>query len=139
MSVLDEVVAAAEPSLRRHAVADPGPGRFEDLVADSDRLFVLESVYEGYLMHYDAPRAFERMDADLRLLAGDSLYALGLARLAAGGDLAAVSELGDLISLSAQAHAQGRPEIVEELWAASARSLAGEPGGGARAAVAGRL
>lgn len=139
MSVLADVAAAAEPSLRRHAVADPGPGHFEDLVADPDRLFVMETVYEGYLMHYDAPRAFERMDSDLRLLAGDSLYALGLARLAAGGDLEAVAELGDLISLSAQAHAQERPEVVDELWAASARSLAGEPGGAAAAAAAAGL
>ena len=53
--------------------------------ADADRLFVLEAVYEGYLMHYGEPRAFAGMDADLRLLAGDALYALGLSRLAATG------------------------------------------------------
>ena len=41
------------------------------------------------------------MDADLRLLAGDALYALGLSRLAEAGDLEAVAELADLISLSA--------------------------------------
>ena len=41
-------------------------------------------------------------DADLALLAGDYLYALGLERLAALGDLEAVRELSDLISLSAQ-------------------------------------
>ena len=49
------------------------------------RRFVLEAVYEGYLMHYGSPRAFAGMDDDLRLLAGDALYALGLARLAAAG------------------------------------------------------
>ena len=48
---------------------------------------MLEAVYEGYLMHYGTPRAFTGMDDDLRLLAGDALYALGLARLAADGDV----------------------------------------------------
>ena len=70
---------------------------------------MLEAVYEGYLMHYGEPRAFAGMDEDLRLLAGDALYALGLARLAEAGDLEAVAELSDLISRSAQAHAEGGP------------------------------
>lgn len=129
MSVLAQVAAAAGPSLAGHAVPDPGPGRFADLVADHDRLFVLEAVYEGYLLHYGSPRAFAGMDEDLRLLAGDSLYALGLSRLAEAGDLEAVAELSDLISSSARAHAEGRPEQAEELWASSARSLGGRAGG----------
>lgn len=137
MTVMDEVVAAVEPSLAGYARPDPGPARFEGLVEDPDRLFVLEAVYEGYLLHYASSRAFERMDADLRLLAGDSLYALGLARLAAIGDLEAVVELTDLISLSARAHAQGPPEAVEQLWPASAAMLsaAGGPGAAATAAI----
>ena len=49
------------------------------------------------------------MDDDLRLLAGDALYALGLTRLAETGDLEAVAELADLISLCAQAQAESRP------------------------------
>ena len=49
--------------------------------------FVLEAVREGYELHYGAPRAFAGMDDDLRLLAGDALYALGLSRLAETGDL----------------------------------------------------
>ena len=53
------------------------------------------------------------MDDDLRLLAGDALYALGLSRLADSGDLAAVAELADLISLTARAQAEGRPEDAE--------------------------
>ena len=36
-------------------------------------------------MHYGTPRAFAGMDDDLRLLAGDALYALGLERLSAAG------------------------------------------------------
>ena len=133
MSALAEVLRAVEPSLARHVVADPGPDRFASLVGDGDRLFVLEAVYEGYLMHYGTPRAFTGMDPDLCLLAGDALYALGLARLAERGDLEAVVELSDLISLTARAHAEGRPQQADELWLASVRALSGEGGPGARA------
>ena len=101
------------------------------VVADPGRLFVLEATYEGYLMHYGEPRAYAGMDADLRLLAGDALYALGLSRLAEAGDLEAVAELADLISLTARAHAEGRPGLAEDLWAASAERLAGRAEGGA--------
>jgi hypothetical protein len=123
VSLLAAVVEAA-PALSDHAVADPGPGRFEELDTDPERRFVLEAVREGYLMHYGEPRAYAGMEEDLRLLAGDALYALGLSRLAEAGDLEAVAELSDLISGSAQAHAEGRPEAAEELWLRSAERLA---------------
>jgi hypothetical protein len=138
MSILSEVVESADPSLARHAVADPGPGHFEQVV-EGQRAFVLEAVYEGYLMHYESPRAFRGMDEDLRLLAGDTLYALGLSRLAESGDLEAVAELSDLISLCAQAQAAGLPELAEELWRASARALSGAGGPGARETARDRL
>jgi hypothetical protein len=125
MSTLAEIIEAADPALAPYAVADPGPARFGGL--DGTRGFVLEAVYEGYLMHYGEPRAFTGMDEDLRLLAGDALYALGLSRLAEAGDLEAVAALSDLISRSAQAHAEGRPEEAEALWEASAQSLASAP------------
>src|SRR4051794_5285000 len=105
MSALAEVAAEVEPSLRSYAVPELPPGRFE-----GPRAFALEAVYEGFLLHYGTPRAFAGMDADLRLLAGDTLYALGLDRLARAGDVEAVAELGDLISLCAQVQAEGRPE-----------------------------
>jgi hypothetical protein len=124
VSLLAEVVAAADPALARHAVAEPGPGRFEGLDATPERRFVLEAVREGYLMHYGEPRAYAGMEEDLRLLAGDALYALGLSRLAEAGDLEAVAELSDLISGSAQAHAESRPEAAEALWVRSAERLA---------------
>ena len=130
--MLAEVVRALAPSLARHAAPEPGPARFAALVEDPDRLFVLEAVYEGYLMHYGTPRAFTGMDDDLRLLAGDALYALGLSRLAEAGDLKAVAELSDLISLTAAAHAEGNRALAEELWAASARALSARGGKGAR-------
>jgi hypothetical protein len=122
VSVLREIAAAAGPALAPHAVSDPDPPRFAGELGD--RLFVLEAVYEGYLLHYGEPRLFAGMDVDLRLLAGDALYALGLARLAESGDLAAVAELSDLITRSAKAHAEGRGVEVESLWDASADLLA---------------
>jgi hypothetical protein len=100
---------------------------------------VLEAVYEAYLLHYGEPRAFVGMDADLRLLAGDALYAQGLARLAERGDTEAVSELADLISLCAWAESAGRRDVIDALWDASARRLLGGSGPGARAEVAERL
>jgi len=132
LSVLNEIVAAVDPSLAAHAVDPPARGRFEGNLCDPERLFVLEVVYEGYLMHYGTPRAFARMDDDLRLLAGDALYALGLERLATAGDVEAVAELSDLISLSAQAQAEGRVPLADALWEASARALSSSGGAGAR-------
>jgi hypothetical protein len=125
MSTLAEVVAAADPALAPYAVAEPGPGRFDDI--DGIRGFVLEAVYEGYLLHYGEPRAFAGMDADLRLLAGDALYALGLSRLAESGDLEAVAVLSDLISDTAKAQAEGRSGDAEALWESSSGSLASSP------------
>jgi hypothetical protein len=122
VSVLREVAVAAGSALAPYAVAEPGPPRFDGAIGQ--RHFVLEAVYEGYLLHYGDPRLFDGMDGDLRLLAGDALYALGLARLAEAGDLRAVAELSDLISRSAQAHAEGRGEAVEALWDSAARVLA---------------
>jgi hypothetical protein len=123
MSTLSDLTAAVDESLRRHAVADPPAGELAPLVPDAVRGFVLEAVREGYLLHYDEPRAFAGMDPDLRLLAGDSLYALGLARLAETGDLAAVAELADLISACARAESEGRRDGIPELWQATAKAL----------------
>ncbi len=118
--VLSRLAQAADPALQPYAVPDSGPGRY----GDSERGFVLEAVREGYELHYGDPRAFQGMDDDLRLLAGDALYALGLARLADAGDLEAVAELADLISACAQAHAEDRPERAEQRWSAAAHKLA---------------
>jgi hypothetical protein len=119
--MLEEATAAADPALAPYAVSDPGPGRFDEV--GGMRGFVLEAVYEGYLMHYGRPRAFAGMDPDLRLLAGDALYALGLSRLAYAGDIEAVAVLSDLISGSAQAHAEDRPEDADALWQSSSDRL----------------
>lgn len=89
--------------------------------------FVVEAVREGYLLHYGEPRLLRGHDADLALLAGDYLYALGIERLAALGDADAVRELADLISISAQLHAEGRDDSIEELWRASTAAVGEGP------------
>ncbi len=84
---------------------------------------LVEAIYEGYLLHYGAPRVLASSDADLGLLAGDELYAIGLARLVALGDTVAVAELADTITLSAVAHAGGSPELAAAIWEAGARAV----------------
>ena len=138
MSNLDDVIAAAGQDLAAHANPQPAPDRFASERRDS-RAYVLEAVYEGYLLHYGEPRAFVGMDSDLRLLAGDALYAQGLAKLAEVGDMEAVSELADLISLCAWAESAGRRDVVKALWDASTRRLLSGTGEGARAEVVDRL
>jgi hypothetical protein len=76
---------------------------------------LVEAIREGYLLHYETPRLIVGADGDLRLLAGDYLYALGLEKLAARGDLDAVQELADLISLSAQVHAENGESTPDRL------------------------
>ncbi len=68
------------------------------VAAPGEYALVVEAVREGYLLHYGEPRVLAGHDADLGLLAGDYLYALGIERLAALGDALAVHELADLIS-----------------------------------------
>jgi hypothetical protein len=84
---------------------------------------LLEMIREGSLLHYGQPRVLRPVDPDLALLLGDQLYALGLSRLAALGDIEAVAELGDLISLIAQAHAAGDVELAESAWSAGAVAI----------------
>ena len=45
----------------------------------------VETIYEGYLLHYGRPRLFAPPDEDVALLLGDYLYAHGLVRIAATG------------------------------------------------------
>ena len=50
----------------------------------------IETIYEGYLLHYGRPRLFEPEDGDTALLLGDYLYAHGLVRIEQVGSVAAV-------------------------------------------------
>ena len=104
----------------RGAPLEPGP---REEVA-----LVLEAVREGWLLHAGEPRIVATDDPDLALLAGDRLYALGLERLAALGDLDAVAELADVISVCARSHAEGRPELASSAWNEGRRALHREPG-----------
>jgi hypothetical protein len=119
----------AEPALG--ALAAAGPRAAE---APDEYTLLTEAIREGYLLHYESPRLIDGADPDLRLLAGDYLYALGLERLAARGDLEAVRELADLISLSAQIHAESEEEPAHRaagaLWLAATVAIAAGAGPG---------
>lgn len=91
---------------------------------------LMEMIIEGWRLHYGSPLVIRPEDPDLALLLGDQLYALGLARLAALGDLEAVSELADVISLVAQAHADSQPELAEAVWEAGAVAIGWGVGAG---------
>jgi hypothetical protein len=80
-------------------------------------------ILEGSHLHYGPPRVVRTEDRDLALLLGDQLYALGLARLAALEDVDAVGELADLISIVAQAHAAGDPQLADAAWVAGASAI----------------
>jgi hypothetical protein len=111
-----------QPALGLLAAAGPRAAQ-----APGEYALVLESVREGYLLHYASGRLIDA-DPDLALLAGDYLYALGLERLAALDDLEAVRELSDLISLAAQVHDGKRAEQrvqaeATALWLACAVAI----------------
>jgi hypothetical protein len=74
------------------------------------------AVREGYELHYGTPEVVEAADDDLALLAGDRLYALGLEKLAAAGDLEAIGVLCETIATCARAHAEGAPEQAQRAW-----------------------
>jgi hypothetical protein len=82
----------------------------------------LETIYEGYLVHYGTSRLFAPTDEDTALLLGDYLYAHGLVRVAACGEVDAVADLAELISLSSQLRAEG-VDGDGPLWAATAALL----------------
>jgi hypothetical protein len=110
----------AAPTLGLLAASGPSSA-----AAPAEYATVIEAVHEGYLLHYGEPRLLAGHDSDLALLAGDYLYALGLARLAVLGDARAVSILSDLISRCAELHAEGDPGAVPRLWEDAAREIAG--------------
>jgi hypothetical protein len=82
----------------------------------------IETIYEGYLLHYGRPRLFGPAAADATLLLGDYLYAHGLVRVAAVGTVEAVADLAELISLCAQLRADGT-DGDGAAWAATAATL----------------
>lgn len=107
------------------ALREPEEGELEPVfsaLAEPRFALGLETIYEGYLVHYGSPRLYEPLDGDAALVTGDYLYAQGLARIAALGEVQAVSDLAELISVCAQARADGRPGDGAA-WAATAALL----------------
>jgi hypothetical protein len=136
-SVISPQVHDTQDSPALGLLAASGP---RSAPARGDYALLVESIREGYLLHYGRPRVVDASDRDLALLAGDYLYARGLERLAALGDLEAVRELSDLISLSAQVHAGGNGAGSEPLWLATVVAVGaggGERHEGAKAALRG--
>ena len=115
--------AAAESALWGEALrGDPEREPVFSTLAPPEHALAVETIYEGYLVHYARPRLFAPADRDTALLLGDYLSAHGLVRIAERGDVAAVHDLAELISLCAQARAD---ELDGDgaAWAATAALL----------------
>jgi hypothetical protein len=134
MATLVETGARAETRSAGEAIASPQPGVGDSparIAASGPRAagrraqyeLLVEAIYEGYLLHYGTPRVVRVPEADLKLLAGDRLYAIGLALLVALGDIVSVAELADTITLSALAQGAGSVELAESVWSAGARAV----------------
>jgi hypothetical protein len=83
----------------------------------------VSAVREGYELHYGKPTVVQTGDSDLALLAGDRLFALGLEKLAAAGDLDAIGILCETIATCARSHAEGSLEQAQRAWQDAARRL----------------
>ena len=124
--LLSDVVDERPPlddALGRLAAQGPRARGREETVG-----FVVEAVREGELVHHGVARVVRtESDPDLGILAGDRLYAHGLAALAQEGDLDAIAELADVIALCAQAHAAGDQELAAAVWHAGAVAVGWGP------------
>jgi hypothetical protein len=132
MAVLDALAAqlrGEDTPISAHVVNPAEQPVFGPLAAGgpnsaaAEYALVVESIREGYLLHYGEPRLLAGHDPDLALLAGDYLYALGLDRLAVLGDIAAVGRLADLIAACAQLHSEDRGGEVDDHWRDAARAI----------------
>ena len=94
---------------------------FSPLLPEPRYALGLETIYEGYLLHYGRPRLFAPPDQDTALLLGDYLYAHGLVRIAEHGQVEVVADLAALISLCAQLRAEGAPGDGDAWASTSAR------------------
>ena len=84
MSVLERLAEALreEGGLLAATVVEADAPTPHGDAAGPDLALLVEAIREGYLQYYAAGRVVRPGDPDLALLAGDRLYALGLARLA---------------------------------------------------------
>ncbi len=115
--------AAPDPEADRPGPAQLAAAGPRAAAAPDEYELLLEMILEGTRLHYGTGRVLRSDDPDLALLLGDQLYALGLSRLAELGDLDAVAELADLISLLAAAQAAGDAELSKAVWYAGAAAI----------------
>lgn len=115
-------VLRAEGGLLAAAVTAP------DATADAEvRDVAVAAIREGHALHAPGARGGAIVatgDPDLALLAGDRLYALGLAELAGAGDLEAVRVLAAVIAAAAAARGAGDEQAAERAWEQGFRQLA---------------
>jgi hypothetical protein len=91
------------------------------------REVAVAAIREGHALHAPGATAGAIVatdDPDLGLLAGDRLYALGLAELAQASDLAAVRVLAGVIADAAAARGAGDEPGAEGAWEQGFRQLA---------------
>lgn len=104
----------------------PEPEREQELafspLAAGPLALGIETVYEGYLVHYGRSRLFATDEPNLALLLGDRLYARGLVHVSRFGDVAAVADLATLLELCARLQAESR-QGDGALWAAGIATL----------------
>jgi hypothetical protein len=129
--------ASAESQLWAEALLPPGERRAEAVFSPlGPERFALgiETIYEGYLLHYGRPRLFRAGDRDTSLLLGDYLYAHGLVRISEHDEAPAVADLAELISLCAHLRADGE-DGEGAAWAATAALLGNDALAAARSAL----
>ena len=128
--------AAAESPLwgdALHAEPEQVPV-FSPLVPERFAL-ALETIYEGYLVHYGRPRLFDPPGEEEAILLGDYLYAHGLVRIADTGELDAVAALAELISTCAHLRAEAAAGDGEA-WLGTCARLGGDMSGAPAALAA---
>lgn len=113
--------AASRPAGERDEIAVFSP------LGETRFALAVESIYEGYLLHYGRPRLFRADGADGAVLLGDYLYAHGLVRLSSHGNVDAVANMAELISLCTQLRAEDgvfTARLDGAAWAATTACLA---------------
>jgi len=125
--VWDEITAAAsaESALWAGALRPVAEQEREPVfssLAPAEHALGLETIYEGYLVHFGRSRLFAPEDGDTALLLGDYLYAHGLVHIAESGDVKAIADLAELISHCSQLRADGL-DGDGQAWVATSSSL----------------
>jgi hypothetical protein len=139
-SVIAQEAGAESPLWADALRADPEHEPVFSPLGEERWALGLETIYEGYLLHYGRPRLFAPADRHTALLLGDYLYAHGLVRLAQLEIVSAVADLAELISLCTQLRAEhAAPAADGAAWAATAAMLGSGNGRLERARAALRL